>query len=311
MKSSVPILLLVFNRPDTTQVVFDSIKKIKPAKLYVSQDWPRNQKDEILIQQVRNIFLIDRECNVQYLYRDTNLWCRDAVVWWINWFFKYEKFGIILEDDCVISADFPEFCDRCNELYADNQRIGTISWSNYIKETQNSSWDYFFTSQHPLLWWWATWKDRRQNYQHDVHVSSINKNIRKTNHTRYLDNAVQRYWKWWYRDSNWYSLMSNKNLLTIIPSVNLITNIGHIWIHNQRAWSFHDLPQGIFDHSIEKFQIKELSINKRYDSAMEKFIFKLYFYTKIEILLKKIWLYTFVHRTFLSFISSLQKIWLK
>jgi hypothetical protein len=311
MNSIIPILLLVFNRPSTTQAVFDSIKKIKPAKLYISQDWPRNQKDEKLIQEVRKIFVIDRECDVQYLYRNSNLWCRDAVVWWIDWFFHYEKFGIILEDDCIMWSQFPEFCLRCDELYTDNSIIWSISGSNYIKETRDTSWDYFFTSHHPLLRWRATRKDRRHNYQHDIHISSIDQNTRKSHYKNYKDCAIKRYWKWWYRDSNWYSLLRNNHLLTIVPTVNLITNVGHIWIHNQRAWSFHDLPYDSFDHSIAQFQTKELSINQKYDAAMENFIFKLYFYTKIEILLKKSWIYSAIHRTFLSFISLLQKLWLK
>jgi hypothetical protein len=37
-----PILFIVFNRPDVTQLVFDEIKKIKPAQLFISADATRD-----------------------------------------------------------------------------------------------------------------------------------------------------------------------------------------------------------------------------------------------------------------------------
>jgi hypothetical protein len=36
-----PILFILFNRPDTTQIVFDAIRNIKPLRLYVAADGPR------------------------------------------------------------------------------------------------------------------------------------------------------------------------------------------------------------------------------------------------------------------------------
>ena len=42
-----PILLLIFNRLDTTKKVFEKIKKIKPKYLYISADGPRLDKKGI------------------------------------------------------------------------------------------------------------------------------------------------------------------------------------------------------------------------------------------------------------------------
>ena len=41
MKFTTPVLFINFNRPDTTRVVFEEIRKIKPAKLFVVADYPR------------------------------------------------------------------------------------------------------------------------------------------------------------------------------------------------------------------------------------------------------------------------------
>ena len=36
-----PVLFIIFNRPDTTQLVFNSIKQIKPKYLFVAADGAR------------------------------------------------------------------------------------------------------------------------------------------------------------------------------------------------------------------------------------------------------------------------------
>ena len=58
MEFQTPILLIVFNRPEKTQKLFEIIKKIKPKYFYVSGDGPRqnNNNDIILCNQVRDIF---------------------------------------------------------------------------------------------------------------------------------------------------------------------------------------------------------------------------------------------------------------
>ena len=43
----IPVLFLVFNRPDTTIEVFKKISQVKPTKLYIACDGPRKDNDEI------------------------------------------------------------------------------------------------------------------------------------------------------------------------------------------------------------------------------------------------------------------------
>jgi len=43
-----PVLFMMFNRPDTTQKVFDVIKKPKPKQFFIAVDGPRpDRKGEI------------------------------------------------------------------------------------------------------------------------------------------------------------------------------------------------------------------------------------------------------------------------
>ncbi len=48
-----PILFLIFNRPDTTQIVFNEIRKAQPAQLFVAADGPRKERSEDYRAQVK------------------------------------------------------------------------------------------------------------------------------------------------------------------------------------------------------------------------------------------------------------------
>ena len=103
------VLFLLFNRPDTTSKVFEKIRQIKPQRLYVASDGPRESYyGEIeKVKSVREIIKkIDWSCEVKTLFREKNLGCKKAVSSAISWFFNYEEQGIILEDDCLPHIDF-------------------------------------------------------------------------------------------------------------------------------------------------------------------------------------------------------------
>src|SRR5438094_898154 len=102
MSTSVPILFLIFNRPDTTKKVFDHIRKARPKQLFVAGDGPRPGREDDVINCVATRKIIDDvdwECDVKTLWFDQNLGCGKAVSSAITWFFQHVPEGIILEDD--------------------------------------------------------------------------------------------------------------------------------------------------------------------------------------------------------------------
>jgi hypothetical protein len=62
-----PILFIVFNRLDTTKRVFEQIRKVKPLKLYIASDGPRNESEKAKVLQVREFIMknIDWDCEVK------------------------------------------------------------------------------------------------------------------------------------------------------------------------------------------------------------------------------------------------------
>jgi hypothetical protein len=225
-----PILYLIFNRTDLTEITFSSICKIKPKKLFIAADGPRfgNVNDEINCKLVREYVLskIDWDCEVNTLFREKNLGCGIAVSSAISWFFTNVEAGIILEDDCLPNESFFYFCENLLLKYNDDLRINHISGFNFQLGYRHKKIDYFF-SNYTIIWGWATWKRSWVNYDFNMidfeffYIYFKNKNL--ISHSLFLDvkNKIIDTW-----DIQWqYINLKNKNI-SIQPNISLVRNIG-------------------------------------------------------------------------------------
>lgn len=237
-----PVLFLVFNRPDVTRKVFKAIRQAKPHRLYVAADGPRHNKGDEAnkIEEVRDISMaVDWDCKVKTLFREKNLGCKIAVSSAINWFFENEPEGIILEDDCLPSHSFFWFCQELLEKYRHDSRAMMIGGSNFLPENQAIKTDYFF-SRYFSIWGWATW--RRAWKYYDIEMSAW-KSIKKTcqieglytqryfkdHMIRAFDNVVAGKVNTW--DYQWFFTCLFNHGLSIVPHVNMISNIGVVGTH--------------------------------------------------------------------------------
>lgn len=165
MKSAV--LFLIFNRPETTNLVFSAIRAAKPPKLYIAADGPRLGRtgEYDRCQSAREIALsVDWPCEVKTLFRDSNLGCKIGVSSGIDWFFQWEEEGIILEDDVLPNESFFKFCDVLLKKYRHDENIWMISGSNLISKHTSQLEESYFVSNVPLIWGWATWRRAWQHY---------------------------------------------------------------------------------------------------------------------------------------------------
>ena len=236
-KLTTSVLFVVFNRPETTIQVFETIRQAKPPRLYVAADGAREDKEGELekVKQVREIVnQVDWDCEVKTLFRDKNLGCKIAISSAIDWFFEHEEIGIILEDDCLPHPTFFRFCEELLEKYRDDERIAMISGNNFQFGRKRTNYSYYF-SRYPHIWGWASWRRAWKNYDVDMKIWS---EIRNGNWLQDLfkDKKSVQYWanifektyqgkinSWGYR---WTFSCWIQNALTVIPNVNLVSNIG-------------------------------------------------------------------------------------
>ena len=235
---STPILFLVFNRLETTQKVFEQIRKIQPQKLYLAADGPRKgiEEDQSKCTGVREFLAnaIDWPCEVKTLFRDENLGCGIAVSQAITWFFEQEEMGIILEDDCLPDLSFFTFAQVLLNKYLHDDRIMVISGNNFQDGHMRGNASYYF-SRFPNIWGWATWRRAWKLYdfemnglddflQDSLFHSILQDEVQKTFWLKYLLNTRSGEMNTW--DIQLAYCVWRNNGLSVSPNKNLVSNIG-------------------------------------------------------------------------------------
>ncbi len=153
-----PVAFIIFNRPDLTRQVFECIRKVKPAKLYIISDGARTPEEKTLVDQTRAVVEdIDWDCQVFKKYSDKNQGGKWGPYNGLSWVFEQENEAIILEDDNLARVSFFRYCDELLERYRDDNRIFTISGGNFMDPETRFKYSYWFSTINGL-WGWATWR---------------------------------------------------------------------------------------------------------------------------------------------------------
>ena len=235
-----PVLLIIFNRADTTKLVFEAIRKARPPRLYVAADGPRAHvpSDQQKCAAARKIVeQVDWPCEVKTLFHDENLNCGKAPSTAMSWFFKHEEQGIILEDDCLPSQSFFRYCQELLEKYKDDSRVMHVGGNNFLGGWRNDpDYSYYF-SRSGHIWGWATWRRAWQTFDFDILLYTKLKQkgffdrfflnpLEKVYRLRKFDKTVANRGNvdWW--DYQWDFARFSNSGLAIVPNRNLVKNLG-------------------------------------------------------------------------------------
>jgi hypothetical protein len=226
-----PVAFFVFNRPETTRAVFAAIAAARPSVLLIVADGARQGRvgESERVHQVRAIVsAVDWPCDVRNNFSEVNLGCKHRVSSGLDWVFSQVDKAIILEDDCLPSLAFFQFSQEMLQRYSDNKQIFSISGSNF---TKNATPDGHYFSNYPLMWGWATWRDRWAAYNVEPEMPyALLRNKWWSRPIAYLywrrifsDLTRGRIDTW---DYQWLLTVWRNNGLAVRPSVNLVRNIG-------------------------------------------------------------------------------------
>jgi hypothetical protein len=233
-----PVALFVFKRAETTRRVFDVVSRVRPARLLLIADGPRldREGESEECQQVRNMVTrVDWPCEISTNFSDVNLGCRERIISGLNWVFSLVEEAIILEDDCLPDLSFFPFCHEMLERYRGDSRVAAISGTNLVEKYVKSKSSYFF-SQLGGNWGWATWRTEWERFDGNIEdwpqlrsegmLSEVFVRPKAIDFwTDHFDMVYQgRGPSAW--DIQWLYTHLKNNALTVVPSVNLVTNIG-------------------------------------------------------------------------------------
>ena len=235
-----PVAFIIFNRPDLAEKVFNEIAKVKPQKLFVIADGPRDDHPDDMEKCSATRAIIDRvdwECEVLKDFSDVNLGCGHRPASGISLVFKNVEEAIILEDDCVPHPTFFCFCEELLEKFRDDERIMQICGNNYQLGFKRTSDSYFFSHFNICAGGWATWRRAWQHFDMEMKLWS------KFRDTPWLSDIIEdpkgiEFWQdifdraysstdniaYW--DYQWRFAVWAQKGLSVLPNSTLVTNIG-------------------------------------------------------------------------------------
>jgi hypothetical protein len=231
-----PVLVIAFNRPESTRKVIDALIASGVREIYYAVDGPRLgvNEDIFRVSQVRELET-DYKASLKFipLFREENLGCRLAVTGALNWFFSQVEFGIVLEDDCVPTTDFLVFASRMLQKYQNDKTVMHVGGSSYLGERINYPYNHYFSSLHEV-WGWATWARAWKYFELDPGEGSSEEEKLLIEH--FKSKHVSKWFKSYLRQARvgtpsvwstqWsLSLIRNKGV-AVNPINNLVKNIG-------------------------------------------------------------------------------------
>jgi hypothetical protein len=237
VEEEMSVLLILFNRPRHTRLVFEAIREARPPRLFVAADGPRpgEAADIALCAEARAVVRqVDWPCDVRVLESGVNLGCKLGVETAISWFFDHVESGIILEDDCLPSRSFFDFATSMLQSHRDRSDVMMVCGTNLA-----TSWNPAESSYHYAYnaspFGWASWRDAWRHYDPEMTAWTttegqrrVKEVVRNARHYRWrerqFDMVCHEGYDTW--DWAWTFTRLYHGACAVIPSVNLVSNIG-------------------------------------------------------------------------------------
>ncbi len=257
MTDKLPVLLIAFNRFEYTQKVISVLQNYQPTKLYLAMDGPKSLEDELIQDRISDYTLDNFPSpKVIFIRGESNLGTGNFIPQAITKFFKDEEFGVILEDDCIPTLTFFEYCRQLNMQRENFPQIMAVCGSNLTSKGKNG--DAFTLGPFFVPWGWATWRDKWSRFERKQEVLSQIENelghiwyrsdkLRKLMGS-YIKSSTSQESKVW--TGHWLCSIIKADGVIATPDTNLVTNIG---FQNSGENASNKL-QGIFTRS--SFELK-------------------------------------------------------
>ena len=251
-----PILLFVYNRPAHTRQALEALSRntlAAASDVFVYSDAARSEADCAAVEEVRHIVREAKGFRQVHVTEREQNWglarnIIDGVTTMVN---RYGR-GIVLEDDDVPSVSFFQFCKEMLDKYEYDTRISMIAGFNPEEITQDMPYDYFFTTTFSI-WGWASWKrvvdqwDEFYSFLDDsFNMQQLEQLIKERKFRSDFIYMCQRHreqQKAFYETIFHASILFNSGL-SIVPTRNMINNLGATADSTHFAGSVHTLPKG-------------------------------------------------------------------
>lgn len=229
-----PIALFVYNRPRHTKNLIDSLRKNREAAesdLIIISDAPKHEK-VTGVQEVREyIKSLTGFRSVRIIERSENYGLARNIIGGVTALLEESDRLIVLEDDLIVSPYFLSYMNDGLNLYADDEKVGSIH--GYVYPVKEQLPETFFLRGGDC-WGWATWKRAWSFFEPDGRklLSEIKKRglIRDFDlnnaypYYRMLQKQVQGKNSSW--AVRWHASLFLRDMLTLYPGSSFVNNQG-------------------------------------------------------------------------------------
>ena len=234
---NVACLLIVYKRFDLALEIVNRLFQYGLQDIYIALDVvsknENSSKYQFDVQSFLNSLKQLRQVESQSIFlwkRDINFGCALSVITACDWFFQFEEHGIVLEDDCLPTLDFLNFVKRHEKVINGDPRIMMICGTQHAIIQNGGTCDWVL-SHYPFMWGWYTnknsWLTLRSYFVHPIKKLS-SKSISKAERLYWKSGsrrAIQRLVDVW--DTPMVANMINNDQLAILPTINLVNNVGN------------------------------------------------------------------------------------
>jgi hypothetical protein len=231
-----PVLIVGFKRIKNIENLFRQCIELEIPHIFVHLDGLKNPTEYELLERSRlieTISSIPRACGTQVdiLIAPENLGCAISVLNAVSWSLNAVEDVIVLEDDCIPTRDFFEFCKDSRSLLIARDELWLTCGSQFVPRSLTN--EDSFVSSYALTWGWFTNRTKWSRI-----LSSLEQLSRSASRRVFLNfcpeetywfagalRAMQGHTDVW--DTALVCLMRQKGCFALLPAVPLVTNVGN------------------------------------------------------------------------------------
>ena len=238
-KSYAPVVLFVYNRPEHTARLLQSLSKnpeISQSDLFVFSDGPSSKSDQALVEDTRKVCeSYGFAKTVDVIKRDFNVGLAQNIIGGVSEIVNRYGSVIVLEDDLVLSPGFLRYMNCALGHYREHEQVFHIS--GYWHPTRpNAEVDDYFFLRMGTCWGWATWKRAWSFFRNDPlllkrELARKNPGLRRfdmggagsflSQLNRNIDGSLNTW------AIKWYATIFINDALSLHPKVSFVDNVGH------------------------------------------------------------------------------------
>lgn len=236
VSTDLSVLIVGYRRAENIAKILEICKMSGIKDIYLSIDGPKNENIVGLADYNQIIKVIeDFKMNFQGSFfsyiRKSNVGCAASVMSSCDWFFSQVNYGAVLEDDCIPSSSFFEFCKMVRMNISDNPSIWLACGTQFAP--RELFLDSPIISKYALTWGWVTSSKKWQLIKESMY------SLEKVKYSKlHKPNVLDKiYWAAGSRrayqgltdvwDTVLVYRMQLEGKFAILPSENLVTNTGN------------------------------------------------------------------------------------